>query len=101
MRSANHSELREVASLAAKEAVKETFLMPGVNISTPEAVQSGENQPSTLRNIHYSLRHVRNVIIAGIPSVMVAGAIGAFWIGFKVSAAVPAPVAPTPGGAIR
>lgn len=81
---------KETASETAKETVKETFLMLGVDISTPAAIQSAQNQFSTMRNLHYSMRHVRNVVIAGILSAAVAGALGAFWMGFKASAAVPA-----------
>jgi hypothetical protein len=88
----NSADMEKLATMAAKEAVKETFLMLGVNISSPEAVQSAQNEFATLRNLHYSMRHVRNVIIAGILGMMVSGAGWAFWAGFKANAAAPSTV---------
>lgn len=82
-------DFEKIAKMAAKEAVTETFLMLGMDVSTPAAVQSAQNQFATLRNIHYSMRHVRNVVIAGVLGAMVSGGVYAFWAGFKVSAAVP------------
>lgn len=90
----NDGHMEKLAKMVAKETVAETFLMLGVNISSPEAIQSAQNQFATLRNIHYSLRHVRNVIIAGVLSAIVAGCIGAFWVGFKANAAAPPVAAP-------
>jgi len=44
-------------------------------------------------NLHYSMRHIRNVIIAGILGAMVSGGVYAFWSGFKANAAPPAALA--------
>jgi hypothetical protein len=93
----NAGDMEKLARMVAKETVAETFLMLGVNISTPEAVQSTQNQFATLRNIHYSMRQVRNVIIAGVLGLLVSGAGWAFWAGFKVSAAAPSTIS-APGG---
>jgi hypothetical protein len=82
----NTSEMQSLAKMAAKEAVSETFLMFGLDTKDPISVQ---NQFATLRNIHYGMRQVRNVIIAGVLGAMVSGGVYAFWAGFKASAAVP------------
>ncbi|MBR1206629.1 MULTISPECIES: hypothetical protein [unclassified Bradyrhizobium] len=84
---AQRSEFEQVAKMAAKEAVSETFLMLGVDVSNPASVISVQGQFSFLRNMHYAARHLRNVIIAGVVGAMVTGAVWAFWTGFKVSAA--------------
>lgn len=82
-------DFEKIAKMTAKETVTETFLMLGMDVSTPAAVQSAQNQFATLRNIHYSMRHVRNVIVAGVLGAMVSGGLYAFWTGFKASAAAP------------
>lgn len=82
----NTGDMEKLARMAAKETVAETFLTLGLDIKDPISVQ---NQFATLRNIHYSVRHIRNVVIAGVIGAMVSGAVYAFWTGFKASAAVP------------
>jgi len=90
MTPAQRSEMEEVvkmaAKVAAKEAVSETFLMLGMDVSNPISVQG---QFAFLRNLHYAARHLRNVVIAGVVGAVVSGAVWAFWTGFKVSAASP------------
>ncbi|WP_431014543.1 hypothetical protein [Bradyrhizobium pachyrhizi] len=93
-----HNELEQIAKMAAKAAVSETFLTLGLNVSTPEAILSVQNQFATLRNIHYGMRHVRNVIIAGVLGAIVSGAVWAFWTGFKANAAAPPATISAPGG---
>jgi hypothetical protein len=85
----NAGEMEKLAKMAAKEAVAETFLTLGLDIRDPISVQ---NQFATLRNIHYSMRQVRNVIIAGVLGALVSGGVYAFWAGFKASAAAPSAV---------
>jgi hypothetical protein len=82
----NTGEMEKLAKMAAKEAVSETFLTLGLDISDPISVQ---NQFATLRNLHYSMRQARNVIIAGVLGAIVSGGAYAFWVGFKASAAAP------------
>lgn len=94
----NSGEMERLAKMAAHETVKETFLMLGMNVSTPDGVLSVQNQFATLRSLHYSMRHVRNVVIAGVLGAMVSGGVWAFWVGFKASAAAPAPTISAPGG---
>ncbi|WP_426526789.1 hypothetical protein [Bradyrhizobium sp. McL0615] len=86
----NAGEMEKLAKMAAKEAVSETFLSLGLNVSTPDAILSVQNQFATLRNLHYSMRQARNVIIAGVLGALVSGGVYAFWAGFKASAAAPA-----------
>jgi hypothetical protein len=86
----NVGDMEKLAKMAAKEAVSETFLTLGLDVSTPAAILSVQNQFATLRNLHYSMRQVRNVIIAGVLGAMVSGGVYAFWAGFKASAAAPA-----------
>jgi hypothetical protein len=62
----NACEMEKLAKLVAKETVSETFLTLGLNVSTPEAILSVQNQFATLRNIHYGMRQARNVLIAGV-----------------------------------
>jgi hypothetical protein len=85
----NTGEMEKLAKMAAKEAVSETFLTLGLDISDPISVQ---NQFATLRNLHYSMRQARNVIIAGVLGAAVSGGVYAFWAGFKVSAAAPSTI---------
>lgn len=63
-------EMKEMAKLAAKEAVAETFMMLGLDIKDPISVQ---NQFSFLRNMYYAARHVRNVALAAGIGLMVSG----------------------------
>ncbi|KRR21922.1 hypothetical protein [Bradyrhizobium retamae] len=91
----NSADMEKLAKMAAKEAVSETFLTLGMDISNPISVQG---QFAFLRNLHYAARHARNVVIAGVLGLIVSGAGWAFWAGFKVSAAVPAPTISAPGG---
>uniref|UniRef100_A0A973WRK2 Uncharacterized protein n=2 Tax=Bradyrhizobium quebecense TaxID=2748629 RepID=A0A973WRK2_9BRAD len=89
-----HTDLEKIAKMAAKEAVSETFLTLGLDTKDPISVQ---NQFATLRNIHYGMRHVRNVIIAGVLGAAVSGGVWVFWTGFKASAAAPSTIS-APGG---
>jgi hypothetical protein len=89
----NNADMEKLAKLAAKEAVSETFLTLGMDISNPISVQG---QFAFLRNLHYAARHVRNVIIAGVLGLAVSGAGWAFWAGFKANAAAPASTASAP-----
>jgi hypothetical protein len=67
----------DMEKLAAKESVSETFLTLGMDISNPISVQ---NQFAFLRNLHYSMRHVRNIIIAGVLGALMSGGVYAFWL---------------------
>jgi len=78
----NNADMEKLAKLAAKEAVSETFLTLGMDISNPISVQG---QFAFLRNLHYAARHARNVIIAGIVGALVSGCVYAFWTGFKAT----------------
>ncbi|MGY3535429.1 hypothetical protein [Bradyrhizobium sp. USDA 4452] len=95
---AQRSEFEQVAKMAAKAAVSETFLALGMDVSTPQSVISVQGQFSFLRNMHYAARHLRNVIIAGVVGAAVSGAVWAFWTGFKASAAAPSTTISAPGG---
>jgi hypothetical protein len=44
------------------------------------------------------MRHVRNIIIAGVLGALVSGGVYAFWAGFKASAAAPTFTNSAPGG---
>ena len=90
----NAGEMEKLAKMAAKEAVSETFLTLGMDISNPISVQG---QFAFLRNLHYAARHARNVIIAGVLGALVSGGVCAFWAGFKASAAAPSTIS-APGG---
>ena len=89
----NAGDMEKLAKAVVKETVKETFLTLGLNIDDPISVQ---NQFAFLRNLHYSMRHVRNTIIAGVLGMLVTGAGWAFWAGFKASAAAPPAVSARP-----
>lgn len=78
-------DMREIAKMAAKEAVSETFLTLGLDIKDPISVQ---NQFAFMRNLYYSVRHVRNVAIAAGVGAIVSGIAWALWTGFKVGAAL-------------
>lgn len=78
-------DMREVARLAAKEAVSETFLMLGLDIKDPISVQ---NQFGFLRNLYYSARHVRNVALAAGAAAIVSGVGWAIWAAVKAGSAL-------------
>src|SRR5436190_19473504 len=59
----NAGKMEKLAKMAANEAVSETFLTLGMDISNPISVQG---QFAFLRDLHYAARHARNVIIAGV-----------------------------------
>ncbi|MHC2462138.1 hypothetical protein [Bradyrhizobium embrapense] len=98
MTTASNGDLERIAKMAAKEAVSETFLSLGMDVSNPASVISVQGQFSFLRNMHYAARHLRNVIIAGVVSAIVSGAVWAVWTGFKASAAAPSATISVPGG---
>ena len=79
----NSADMEKLAKMAAKEAVSETFLSLGINISNSISVQG---QFAFLRNLHYAARHARNVVIAGV-----LGMIGAAPAGRSGRASRPAP----------
>jgi hypothetical protein len=85
--------LEKIQKMAAKEAVSETFLSLGMDISNPISVQG---QFAFLRYLHYAARHARNVIIAGIFGALVSGGAWALWVGFKASAAASSSTALSP-----
>jgi hypothetical protein len=76
----NAGEMEKLAKNAAKEAVSETFLTLGMDVSNPISVQG---QFAVLRNLHYAARHARNVIIAGVLGALVSGGAWAFWMALK------------------
>ena len=82
----NAGDMEKLAKMAAKEAVSETFLTLGMNISNPISVHG---KFAFLRNLHYAARHARNVVIAGVLGALVSGGVWAFWVGFKATAAAP------------
>jgi hypothetical protein len=65
--------MEKLAKLAAKE-------------DNPTSVQ---NRFAFLRNLHYSMHPVRNIVIAGVLGAMVSGAVGAFWTGVKANTVLP------------
>lgn len=75
-------DMREVARLAAEEAVSKTFLMLGLDIKDPISVQ---NQFGFLRNAYYATRHIRNVLLAAVASSAVTGIGYAIWTAVKVA----------------
>jgi hypothetical protein len=87
----NAGDMEKLAKIVAKETVSETFLTLGLDISDSIPVQ---NQFATLRNVHYSLRQARNVLIAGVLGAAISGGVWAFSTGFKVGATTPAVSAP-------
>lgn len=78
-------EMKELAKLAAKEAVAETFMALGLDIKDPISVQG---QFAFLRNLYYGARHVRNVALAAGVAMIVSGVGYAIWAAVKASAAV-------------
>lgn len=78
-------EMREIAKLAAKEAVAETFMTLGLDIKDPISVQ---NHFAFLRNMYYAARHIRNVAVASGVAAIVSGIVYAVWAAIKTGAAV-------------
>ena len=91
----NSDDMEKLAKMAAKEAVSETFLTLGMDISNPISVHG---QFAFLRNLHYAARHARNVIIASILGAHVSGGVWALWVGFKAGAAASSS---SPGAALK
>lgn len=86
----NQGEIEKLAKAVAKETVAETFLMLGVNISSPEGVQSVQGQFAFLRNLQYAARQARNVAITTVGSMIAAGVCWAVWASIKAQAAATA-----------
>lgn len=78
-------EMKELAKLAAKEAVAETFMALGLDIKDPISVQG---QFAFLRNLYYGARHVRNVALAAGVATVTSGIAWAVWAAVKAGAAV-------------
>jgi hypothetical protein len=78
-------QMEKIARMAAKEAVAETFLTMGINVQDAISVQ---NQFAFLRNLHYSMRHLRNAAIAACVGAVVSGLGWAVWTALKVGTAL-------------
>lgn len=77
-------DMREIAKLAATEAVAQTFMTLGLDIKDPITVQ---NHFAFLRNMYYAARHVRNVALGAVISAAVTGVGYAVWAAVKTGAA--------------
>lgn len=77
--------MQQMARMAAREAVNETFVALGLDIKDPISVQG---QFAFLRNCYYSARHIRNVAIGAVASAAVTGIGYAIWTAVKAGSAV-------------
>ena len=66
----NAGKMEKLAKMAPKEAVSETFLTLGMDITNPISVQG---QFAFLRNLHYAARHAHNVVITNMLGAIVSG----------------------------
>lgn len=73
--------LQRVATLAAEEAVKKTFLGLGVDISTPEKVIEAQDMFRGLRNFQGELKAFKTRFWATVGSI-VATALGGLLYGY-------------------
>ena len=78
-------EMKELAKLAAKEAVAETFMALGLDIKDPISVQS---HFAFLRSMYSFAGHARNVIAATAIGTLVSGIVYAVWAAVKAGAAI-------------
>lgn len=70
----------EEARALIREAVRETFLMLGVKVDDPIEVQKDFQH---LRDWRQTTESIKSKSITTVLGLMVAGAVGAFWVGFK------------------
>jgi hypothetical protein len=88
----NSNDMEKLAKMAAKEAVSQTFLTPGMDISNPISVQG---QFPFLRNLHCAARHARNFIIAACSARWLDAGYMFFGLASKVNAVPTSGAAPT------
>lgn len=77
------AEIKQVAETAAKEAVRETLLMMGVDVSKPEAVTEMQADFNHVRKWRKSVETVQRQSLITAVGVLVSGAIGALYMAFK------------------
>ncbi len=77
------AEIKQVAETAAKEAVRETLLMMGVDVSKPEAVTEMQADFNHVRKWRTSVETVQRQGLITAVGVLVSGAIGALYMAFK------------------
>lgn len=82
LRPADIALIKSVASVAAAHAVKDTLTALGIDPSEPFAAQA---DMIWLRSTRVRCEAAAGKVILAIIGLIVAGAAGAFWIGFKAS----------------
>jgi hypothetical protein len=80
-------EMQTVARLAAREAVEQTFLALGVDISTPKEIQSTQHDFAFLRSFRLTVRTLRTHALTVAVGLAVTGIGSAIWLAAKAGSA--------------
>lgn len=78
-----NDEIRDIASAAAKEAVREMMVMMGVDTSDPKSLIDMQKDFAQLRDWREAKETIRDKGLAAAVAVIVAGALGAMWLFIK------------------
>lgn len=78
----SEAELQEIVRAGVKQGVEETFLMMGVDISTPEAVKRAQAVWAHTERWYDANAQVKRVGIKVLVTTIATGALAALWIGF-------------------
>lgn len=76
----NSSEIQHLASETAKEAVRQTLLMMGVDVSKPESIQELQKDFAHIRESRLAIAAIRTKAYLVITGTVVTGIIGAVWL---------------------
>lgn len=74
------SEIQQIASATAEEAVRKTLLVMGVDISDPKAIQEMQYDMAHVRRWRKSVETVQRQSLVAAIGIIVSGVAGAIWM---------------------
>ena len=78
----NDDQIERVARTSAKIAVQETFLVLGMDLSTPDGVRDTQETFAHLRRSHAATVAIRTYGIKAVVTALVGAIIALLWSGF-------------------
>lgn len=78
------SEIQHIASETAKQAVQQTLLAMGVDVSDPKAIQEMQYDMAHVRRWRKSVETVQRQSLITAIGVLVSGIAGAIWLAISM-----------------
>lgn len=78
------SEIENIAHQAARQAVAETLLTLGIDVSSPGAIQEVQKDMAHVRLWRQSVDTVRKQSLIAAVGIIVSGIAGAVWLAFTL-----------------